>query len=76
MKILLLAVLITAVWTLLATVFGRCGGRPVAGNGDSATRQPWFWDALDRNARFIGASSLPSSHPLARFGPSPSQPIA
>ena len=76
MKILVLVMLVTAVWAVLATVFGRCGGRPAAGERGSAAREAWFWEALDRNARFTGVPTLPSSHPLARFGPPSSQPTA
>jgi len=74
MKILLLAMILTAVWALLATVFGCCGSRPAVGERDSAMREPWFWETLDRHARLVGTPGLPSSHPLARLSPSPSQP--
>lgn len=74
MKILLLVILVTMVWAVLASVLGRCGGRRAPGARGSAAREAWFWEALDRNARFAGVPALPSSHPLARFGPPSSQP--
>jgi len=68
-KILVLVMLVTAVWVVVAAVFGRCGGRPAAGGRGSAAREAWFWEALGRNARFTGVPGLLSpSHPLARFG--------
>ena len=76
MKILLSVMLVTAVWAVLATVFGRCGGRPAAGERGSAAREAWFWEALGRNARLTGVPVLPSSHPLARFAPPSSRSIA
>ena len=74
MKVLVLVMLVTAVWAVLASVLGRCGGRPSAGERGAAAREAWFWEALDRNARLAGVPSLPSSHPLVRFGPPSSQP--
>jgi hypothetical protein len=74
MKILMLVMLVTVVWAVLASVLGRCGGRRLAGERGSAVREAWFWEALDREARLAGVPALPSSHPLARFGPRSSQP--
>jgi hypothetical protein len=74
MKLLLLVMLVTVVWAVLASVLGRCGGRRVAGERGSAVREAWFWEALDRDARLAGVPALPSSHPLARFCSSSSQP--
>ena len=72
MKILLLVMVVTVVWAVLACILGRCG-RPRAGE-PLAVREAWFWEALDRNSRFTAVPALPSSHPLARFNPSSSQP--
>lgn len=74
MKILLVVMLVTVVWGVLASMLGRCGSRRAAGERDSAVREAWFWEALDRNARFAGVPALPSSHPLARFDPSSPHP--
>jgi hypothetical protein len=71
-KILLLVMVVTIVWGVLACVLGRCG-RPGAG-GHLAVREAWFWEALDRNARFAVVPALPSSHPLAALGSSSSAP--
>jgi hypothetical protein len=44
MKILILVMLVNAVWVVRATVFGRCGGQPVAVERGSAAREAWFWE--------------------------------
>jgi len=63
---------VTVVWAVLACVLGRCGR---AGVGEHvAVREAWFWEALDRNARFCAVPALPSSHPLARLYPPSSPP--
>jgi hypothetical protein len=72
-KILLLVMVVTVVWAVLACGLGRCG-RPGAGESHVAVGEAWFWESLDRNARFTGVPALPSSHPLARLGRPSSQP--
>jgi hypothetical protein len=74
MKALLLVMLVTVVWAVLARVLGRCGGWRAAGDRGSAVREAWFWEALDRDARLARVPALSSSHPLARFGSPSSQP--
>ena len=66
MKILLLVMVVTVVWAVLTCVLGRCG-RPGAGE-HLAVREAWFWEALDRNARFTAVPALPPSDPMARLG--------
>jgi hypothetical protein len=71
-KILLVVMVVTVVWAVLACVLGRCGR---SGAGEHlAVHEAWFWEALDRNSRFAAVPALPSSHPLARLDPSSSQP--
>ena len=72
MKLLLLVMVVTIAWAVLACVLGRCG-RPGAGE-HLAVHEAWFWEALGRNARFTAVPALPSSHPLARLGSSASSP--
>ena len=72
MKIILLVMVVTVMWAVLACVLGRCG-RP--GTGEQlAAHEVWFWETLDRNARLTVVPALPSSHPLARLGSSSSHP--
>jgi hypothetical protein len=59
MKILVLVMLVTAVWVVLATVFGRCGGRPA-------------WLRRARGVVLGGAGPQRSLYPRARAAVLPS----
>ena len=69
MKILLIVMLVTASGACWPACSAAAAVGRAAGERDSAVREAWFWEALDRNARFAGVPALPSSHPLARFDP-------